>query len=265
LTKILHMGICTFLEGDFAADYTGRIVTRSCRVAAKSLSAALLMSTILAFPRDKPPTSTLRWTEGQPGCTFSADDDGRYRYGLWTKDFGIVMAVDSLELQKAGRRTEPIFTLLLTVRYRGKTSLSLDSHAITLEFVKHSRDLRPALNPVDVSTRFQADSERFAKATERDIQKHPEKKEELESALQEHQKNISDMLTFLNSRSLRNTQLDPTHSEASGWVYFSASSKWISGWKKQEEFILRIPVANQVGEFPFALPPSEGDLLLRRR
>jgi hypothetical protein len=48
-------------------------------------------------------------------------------------------------------------------------------------------------------------------------------------------------------------------------VYFSASSKWIGGWKKQEEFILRIPVANRIIEFPFALPPSEGDLLLRRR
>ncbi len=42
-------------------------------------------------------TLALRWEEGQPGCTFSRDDDGKYRYGLWTADFGIVLAVDSQE------------------------------------------------------------------------------------------------------------------------------------------------------------------------
>ncbi len=32
-------------------------------------------------------TSTLRWAEGEPGCTFSRDDDGKYRYGFWTADY----------------------------------------------------------------------------------------------------------------------------------------------------------------------------------
>jgi hypothetical protein len=207
----------------------------------------------------------LRWIEGQPGCTFSADDDGRYRYGLWTQDFGIVLAVDSLELQKAGRRTEPILTLLLTLRYRGKDSFSLEPSAITLEFVKHAHDLHLALDAGEVANKFRIDSDQLAKTTEREIQKYPEKKTDLESQLKEHQENIAQMLTFLDSRSLRTLKLDPVHPEASGWVYFSASSKWIGDWKKQEEFVLRIPLADQVVEFPFALPPSEGDLLLRRR
>jgi hypothetical protein len=239
---------------------------RTCQHAAASLLATLLVSTAGAIPsHDKPTVPISRWTEGLPGCTFSADDDGRYRYGLWTNDFGIVLAVDSQELQKASRHTEPILTLNLTLRYRGKDFLSLDPGTITLEFVSHSRDLHSALNPVELAARFKEDSKRFTEATERNIEKHPGKKAGLESALQEHQKNIAEMLTFFDARSLRTLRLDPAHSEVAGWVYFSASSKWIGGWKKQEEFILRIPLADQVIEFPFALPPSEGDLLLRRR
>jgi len=241
-------------------------VAQTCQIAGKSLLAALLASAAWAAPLpDRPAIPTLRWTEGQPGCTFSADDDGRYRYGLWTNDFGIVLAVDSQELQKAGHRSEPIFTLRLTLRYRGQDSLSLDPRAITLEFVKHARDLHPALDPGNLAAQFRADSERFATSTEHDIRKHPGKKEELQSKLQEHQENVRNMLAFLDARSLQTLRLDPAHPEASGWVYFTASGKWIGDWKKQEEFVLRIPLTNQAIEFPFALPPSENDLLLRRR
>ncbi|MGA7379720.1 MAG: hypothetical protein WBX03_02620 [Terriglobales bacterium] len=131
--------------------------------------------------------------------------------------------------------------------------------------MKHSGDLHPALDPGELAARFRTDSDQFAKATEHDIRKHPEKKEELESALEEHQKNISEMLAFLDTRSLHALRLDPAHADASGWVYFRASSKWIGDWKKQEEFVVRIPLTDQGIEFPFALPPNEGDLLLRRR
>jgi hypothetical protein len=237
----------------------------------RQLVTALLLTTLLSLgwavsPHPKAPVvSTLRWAEGQPGCTFSADDDGRYRYGFWTNDFGVVLAVDSLELQKAGRRTEPIFTLLLTVRYRGKDSLVINPAAMTLEFVTHAHDIHPALDPGELAARFRTDADRFAKTTEHDVGKHPEKKAGLEASLEEHQKNIAEMLTFLDSRSLRTLTLDAAHPEASGWIYFSASSKWIGGWAKQEEFVLRIPLADQAIEFPFALPPSQGDMLLRRR
>lgn len=239
---------------------------RTCRVAGALLAAALLTPAWAVPPPPKaPPVPALRWTDGQPGCTFSADDDGRYRYGIWTNDFGIVLAVDSQELQKASRRTEPIFTALLTLHYRGQNSLSLNPAAITLEFVKHSRDLHTALDPGELAVRFRMDSDQFAKTTEHDIRKHPEREARLESRLQEHQQNVTEMLSFLDARSLRTLRLDPTHPEVSGWVYFSATSKWIGDWKKQEEFVLRIPLADQVIEFPFALPPSQGDLLLRRR
>jgi hypothetical protein len=55
------------------------------------------------------------------------------------------------------------------------------------------------------------------------------------------------------------------NAEVSGWVLFSTSSKWINGWKKQEEFILRLPINGTTYEFPFKLPPKPGEVLLRKR
>jgi len=243
-------------------------MSSGCRVVASGCAGALLA--LLAFigsaeAGDAGKPATRRWVEGQPGCTFSADDDGKYRYGLWTDDFGVVVAVDADELQKASRRTEPIFTLLLTAHYRGKESLAISPDGISLEFAKHDHDVQPAVDPEELARRFQADADSFAAEIDREIRKHPEKKAEKESELQAHQANVSDMLEFLRTRSLRAVELDPGHPEASGWVFFSAKSKWIGDWKKQEQFVLRIPLQNRVIEFPFALPPSQGDLLLRRR
>jgi len=225
---------------------------------------ALLIATPWVQAEDRA-TRTLRWMEGQPGCTFSADDDGKYRYGLWTDDFGVVIAVDALELQKTRRRTEPVFTIHWTIRYRGKDSMEVSPDGATLEFVEHYHTVQRALSPDELSDRFQKDANAFAAESERVIRKHPEQTGEKQSELQAYQKNIAEMQEFIRSRSLRLAKLDGTRSEVAGWVFFSASSKWIGDWKKQEQFVLRIPLAGQVIEFPFALPPSQGDLLLRRR
>jgi hypothetical protein len=210
-------------------------------------------------------TSTSRWEEGQPGCTFSRDDDGKYRYGFWTGDFGIVVAVDSQELEKARRRAQPIFALQLTIHYRGEDSLDVAPDKIALEFVKHYHDVHSALDPDDLASEEQHDADAKGEETEREIRKHPEKKEEKEAVMAARQKDAAEMIDFLKTRSLRAVKLDPSHPEASGWVLFSTRSKWISGLQKQEEFVLRVPMENRVLEFPFSLPPSEGDLILRRR
>jgi len=209
--------------------------------------------------------AVLRWAEGQPGCTFSADDDGKYRYALWTDDFGITIAVDSLELQKSVRRIEPLFAVWFTVHYRGATSISLKPDVISLEFVKHEHDVERSLDPENLAVKLQADADAFAKTTEREVQKHPEKKAEKESALQLHLQDVQETENFLKARSLLPATLDAAHADASGWVFFNARSKWVGDWKAQEEFVLRIPVGQKVMEFPFALPPSAGDLPLRRR
>lgn len=209
--------------------------------------------------------SASRWEEGQPGCTFSRDDDGKYRYGFWTADFGVVLAVDSQELEKVRRRAQPIFALLLNVRYRGKDSLAVLPDKITLEFVKHYQDIHRALDPDDLASKQQYDADALVAETEREIRKHPEKKEVKEAALAARQKDAAEMVEFLKTRSLRETTLDSGHPDTDGWVLFSIKSKWIDDLQKQEEFVLRVPLGDQVVEFPFSLPPGEGDLILRRR
>ena len=59
--------------------------------------------------------------------------------------------------------------------------------------------------------------------------------------------------------------LDRANPQVSGWVFFSTDSKWLGKWKAQEEFVLRLPLDGKVFEFPFKLPPEEGELLLRKR
>jgi hypothetical protein len=59
--------------------------------------------------------------------------------------------------------------------------------------------------------------------------------------------------------------LEPANPEVRGWVFFNTKSKWLGGWKAQEEFILRVPLAGKIFEFPFKLPPEKGELLLQKR
>jgi len=210
-------------------------------------------------------THASRWEEGQSGCTFSRDDDGKYRYGFWTGDVGIVVAVDSQELEKARRRAQPLFALQLTIHYRGEDSLDVAPDKIALEFVRHYHDVQSALDPDNLASKEQRDADAVSEETEREIRKHPEKKDEKEAVITARQKDAAEMIDFLKTRSLRDVKLDPGHPEASGWVLFSTRSKWIDGLQKLEEFVLRVPLGNSVVEFPFSLPSAEGDLILRRR
>jgi len=232
------------------------------------LSAVLLFSAARATgpDPDKPvAASTSRWEEGQPGCTFSRDDDGKYRYGFWNADYGVVLAVDSQELEKVRRRAQPIFALLLTVHYRGEHSLNVTPSQASLEFVKHYHDVHGALDPDNLASKQQKDADTLAEEIQHAIRKHPEKQAEKEAVLEADRKDAAEMIEFLNTRSLRAMTLDSGHPETSGWVLFSTHSKWIDHLQKQEEFVLRVPLGNRVVEFPFSLPPSEGDLILRNR
>ena len=83
--------------------------------------------------------------------------------------------------------------------------------------------------------------------------------------MQTFQKDSAELLEFLSRNTLKPSRLDSANREAAGWVLFSTDSKWISHWKKQEDFVLRVPVAGKIFEFPFKLPPKQGELLLRQR
>jgi hypothetical protein len=210
-------------------------------------------------------STVIRWSETQPGCTFSRGDDGKYRYGLWSGDIGIILAVDARELQVIRHRIEPILGVLLTVRYRGNGSLDESPDGITLEFLKHFKVVQLSLDPDAYTQKIQADADALDDETRRAIAKHPEQKQVRLSGLQEYQKSVNELIEFLNTNSLRPAHLDQAASEIHGWVFFNTDTKWLGDWKSQEEFLLRFPFGGKVFEFPFKLPPEPGELLLRKR
>jgi hypothetical protein len=228
-------------------------------------ASSLLPHLAFASNKDKNRIPAVRWAEGNPGCTFSRDEDGKYRYGLWSDEAGIVMAVDSQELEKVHRRHQPFFAVLLTVRYRGQASLEVQTENISLQFMKHFQVMQTALNPDDFSDKVQNDADTLNNETARQVEKHPEQKEQKEALVRAFLKDSAELQEFIGKNSLRPTRLSPGKSEASGWVLFSTDSKWISRWKKQEEFILRVPLAGKIFEFPFRLPPKPGQTILRKR
>src|SRR5215475_8688354 len=230
---------------------------------ATTMALAIALTTLpAAWSKDK--LAPLRWAEGQPGCTFSRDDDGKYRYALWTDDYGITLAVDSQELDKVRHRVEPFFSVHISVRYRGDRTLEVGAKRATLEFVKHFKLVQSSLDPEGLTAQTQDDADELENHTEREVKKHPERKEEREEYLQTHQKEVAEFLDFLTQRTFPMTKLDPTHSEISGWVLFSTRNKWVGEWKRPEEFLLRFPIADRVVEFNFQLP-QKGDLILRKR
>jgi hypothetical protein len=231
---------------------------------------AVALTVASAFALGAPPVKdktvpTLRWAESHPGCTFSLDPDGKYRYALWSDDYGVILAVDAQELEKVHRRVEPFFSVEVTVRYRGKSTLDLNPGAATLQFVRHSKIVQSSLDPEGFATTTQNDADELEHQTQREIEKHPERKEEREKYVQAYQKDVVEFLEFLAKRTLPPAQLNQEFSEVNGWILFSTKSKWIGDWKKPEQFLLRLPVGKEIVEFPFALPAEKGDLVLRRR
>jgi len=211
------------------------------------------------------PPPAVRWDEGQPGCTFSPGDDGKYRYGLWLGDLGITLAVDARELQVIRHREWPILGVFLTIHYRGAGSLDTSADGITLQFMKHFKVVQTSLDPGNYSQKIQADADALDDQTRREVKKDPEKKQVYETRLQDYQKSANEMIEFLSTKALRPAHLDRANPEVSGWVFFNTKTKWLGSWKTQEEFILRLPLDGKVFEFPFKLPPKKGELLLRKR
>ena len=208
---------------------------------------------------------TVRWAEGKPGSTFTRGQDGKYRYGLWSEDVGITLAVDSRELQRSRHRLNPFVAFQLTFQYKGPNEVEIRNDNIKLEFVSHFHLVQSTLDPEGFSAQYQKDVETLVEENERQLRKHPEKKPQIDTILRAYQEELLDIQEFLCNRSLRSSKLDRATPETKGWVLFNTDNKWIGDWKKREDFVLRIPMENRVFEFPFTVPPVEGDLILRRR
>jgi hypothetical protein len=236
------------------------------------LSSAILWPTIL-YPtltaalakKNQPALPLVRWEEGTPGCTFSHSNDGKYHYAIWSNDVGVTLTVDSQELEKVRRRHELFFSVLLTVKNRGSATFDVRPENISLEFLKHYKLVQTPLDPDNFSQKVQNDADEFDHQTAREVQKHPEQREAKEAYMRTFQKDAAELLEFIGKSTLKSSRIDSANREARGWVLFSTDSKWIGAWKKQEDFILRVPLDGKIFEFPFKLPPKQGELLLRQR
>jgi hypothetical protein len=134
-----------------------------------------------------------------------------------------------------------------------------------MDFLRHHEIRESYLDPTHFSTRLQNDLDTLVFKTERKIKKHPETTEEKTAYLREYQKEAAEFIEFLSTQSLQPATLTPGNAEAHGWVFFSTSNKWIGDWKSHEDFMLGVWMNDKVWEFPFSLPPSEGDVILRKR
>jgi len=214
---------------------------------------------------EKSKIPAIRWDEERPGCTFSRTDDGKYYYGLWSDDVGVTVGVDSQEVEKVRRRHEPFFSVLIKVRYRGPGKLEVGTENISLQFLKHFQVVQTSLDPDAFVQKIQNDADEVDHETAREVEKHPDKKAAKETYARAFQKDAAELLEFVSKNSLRPATLSAGNPSVAGWVFFSTSSKWISGWKKEEEFVLRLPLDKKIFEFPFKLPPRPGEVMLRKR
>lgn len=226
---------------------------------------AIFIGTASSSTQKSQENPVVRWTAGMSGSTFSRTADGKYVYTLKDDVFEVAIAIDSQELEKVRHRPIPVFTIRLDARYTGQKSLELDSGFITLEFVNHFQVVNKTLDPDDLTTRIQNDIDNLGDQTDHEVRKHPEKRQEKESLLQSHLKDMTDLVGFISLYSLRRTTLNSGNTTTGGWIFFDTKGKWIGKWKPQEGFILRVPLKDKIFEFPFALPPNKGDLILRRR
>jgi hypothetical protein len=218
------------------------------------------------FAAGKVSAPVTRWEQASPGCTLRRTDDGRTYYGITSGDFEAVVAVDSRELEKIPRRPEPVVSLLLSFRYNGRGVLKIQEDRFTLEFVKHQHVIKSSFVPSDLVRQIQQNADDLTDVVERrEVRMHPEQKSQKEAELQERLKEYTELVDFVSTHALASTSLSPSRSNVSGWVFFTTEDRWIGGWRKPEQFILRIPMEGVVLEFPFSLPPEGSKVQLRRR
>ncbi len=231
------------------------------------LRLALLTALFVLVPRahaEKKMLPAVRWTKGEPGCEFHRDDDGRYRWRMVGDNLDLTLLVDSQELSKSRRRFYHVFGAYMSVTYTGQGKFEFPAD-LQLIFLRHRNVTEGYVDPAEFQTKLQNDIDTVIFDTERQIKKHPEQAEEKNKLLREYQKEASEFIEFLSTQSLEPATLTPGNPEAHGWVFFATSNKWIGPWKPREDFLLRVWMKDKVWEFPFSLPPTQGDMILRKR
>ena len=227
------------------------------------LALCLLLTAIPSYAKKKN-LPMVRWKAGAPGCEFQRTDDGHYHWRFVGNDLDLTLLMDSKELTRSRFRLYKPLGVFLSVTYTGQGKFEFPAD-LRMEFVRHHNVIEGFLDPTEFSTRMQNDVDTEVFLTERDIRRHPEKLEEKTARARELQKEVAELIEFLGTQSLEPAILTPGNPEVHGWVFFGTKNKWLGSWKSREDFILRVWMKDKVWEFPFSLPPSEEDLILRKR
>ena len=240
--------------------FWAKLAFPSCAI----LSGAIL-SPMLSHAEKQKPLPAVRWTAGAPGCAFERGDDGRYRWTMTGKDLTVTLLVDSQELTKSRRRFYHLLGAYVSATYTGQDKFEFPAD-VRIDFVRHHDVLEAYMDPTELSNRLQNDIDTLVFETERQIKKNPKITDEKTAYLREYEKEAAEFIEFLSTQSLdpAGATLTPGNPEAHGWVFFATSSKWIGPWKAREDFILGVWMKDKVWQFPFSLPPAEGDLILRK-
>lgn len=227
-----------------------------------AICAVLLPTFCLAKKKSELPT--VRWTAGAPHCSFERGDDGRERWTMSDKDLDVNLIVDSQELTKSLHHGfYRVLALYLAVSYKGTGNFEFPAD-LRLDFVRHHDVVEGFMDPAELQNRLQNDLDTKVFETEREIKKHPEQKEEKTARLRIDEKEGAEFIEFLTTRYLEPAILNPGNPEAHGWVLFATKNKWIGPWKPHEDFILAVWMKDKVWQFPFSLPPAEGEPILRK-
>jgi hypothetical protein len=211
------------------------------------------------------PLPAFRWTPGAPGCTLGRASDGRYYYRYSTAIYDLSVGIDPQELEKIPYRAVPMISILVSLKNKGNAKLEFLQNRYTLEFVKHSHLIQSSADPDAIVRGIQQRIQGANNEAAYQIKKHSEQREQKQGQLQVWLKTQTEMMDFVSTQGLRPTVLDAANASASGWVFFWARNRWIGPWQKPEELILRMPVADQIIELPFSLPPEPGKVELRHR
>lgn len=224
-----------------------------------------ILSPTLVHASKKKQLPIVRWSAGEPCCTFERRDDGKYGWTMTGYDLTIKLLVDSQELAQSHHRFYRLFGAFISVTYNGQGKFEFPAD-VRIDFVRHHDVLEGYEDPSELSNKLQNDIDTQIFETERQIKKNPNTSEEKTARLRVYQKEAAEFIEFVTTQTLdpAGVTLTPGNPEAHGWVLYSTSNKWIGPWKEREDFIISVWTKDRIWQFPFSLPPSEGDLILRK-
>jgi hypothetical protein len=180
-------------------------------------------------------------------------------------DLTVRLLLDSQELTKSRRRFYHLLGMYVSVTYTGHGKFEFPAD-IRIDFVRHHDVSEAYMDPTELSNKLQNDIDTLVFETERQIKKDPKVAEEKTTKLREYEKDAAEFIEFLSTQNFEpvTQTLNSGNPEAHGWVFFATSNRWIGPLKDREDFIISFWMKDKIWRFPISMPPTPGDLILRK-